>query len=118
MSEFRYQPHNWLIHKLMWEELSVLVPRFASGTLLDVGCGERPYQSLTSGHIDRYVGIDYPSGNAGRSRADVHGDAMALPVADASSIRCCVRRCSSTCRNRSARSTRSTACCVPGGTSY
>ena len=81
MDEFPHQPHNWLIHKLMWEELSIVIPRYAAGTLLDVGCGNRPYRALAAPHVRSYVGLDFPAATSSPPDADVHADALALPVA-------------------------------------
>ena len=52
--------------------------RDAKGRILDVGCGERPYEPLF--RDAEYVGFDAP----GNSRADLHGSIDALPVEDAS----------------------------------
>jgi SAM-dependent methyltransferase len=32
----------------------------ARGAMLDVGCGERPYEELFAPHVSRYVGLEYP----------------------------------------------------------
>jgi SAM-dependent methyltransferase len=47
--------------------------------VLDVGCGDRPYEELLSGAAE-IVGFDVP----GNPHADLHGSIDALPVADAS----------------------------------
>ena len=47
--------------------------------LLDVGCGDRPYEQLLGGAA-RVVGFDVP----GNAHADLHGSIDALPVEDAS----------------------------------
>jgi SAM-dependent methyltransferase len=47
--------------------------------VLDVGCGDRPYEQLLSGAAE-IVGFDVP----GNAHADLHGSIDALPVADAS----------------------------------
>lgn len=52
--------------------------RYASGWLLDVGCGERPYRDLFP-QVERHVGLDLPPNRL----ADVWGDGMALPFRDA-----------------------------------
>jgi SAM-dependent methyltransferase len=52
--------------------------RDATGRILDVGCGERPYEPLFP--RAEYVGFDVP----GNPRADLHGSIDALPVEDAS----------------------------------
>ncbi|HVM57088.1 MAG TPA: class I SAM-dependent methyltransferase [Gaiellaceae bacterium] len=47
--------------------------------VLDVGCGDRPYEGLLRGAA-RVVGFDVP----GNPHADLHGSIEALPVEDAS----------------------------------
>jgi SAM-dependent methyltransferase len=47
--------------------------------VLDVGCGDRPYEQLLSGAAE-IVGFDVP----GSPHADLHGSIDALPVPDAS----------------------------------
>ena len=47
---------------------------YAQGSLLDIGCGGKPYRDLFQ-FVDRYIGLDIPSGG----KVDVIGDAMRLP---------------------------------------
>ncbi len=54
-----------------------------TGTLLDVGCGRRPYEEMFRGHATRYVGMDRPR-RAEDARPHVVGDAEALPFASGS----------------------------------
>jgi SAM-dependent methyltransferase len=51
----------------------------AGARVLDVGCGERPYEALFSGAAE-VVGFDVP----GNPHADLHGSIDAIPVEDAS----------------------------------
>ena len=48
---------------------------YARGWLLDLGCGPQPYRDIFN-HVDFFIGLDLPP----NSKADVHGDAMALPI--------------------------------------
>lgn len=32
---------------------------YASGRLLDVGCGDKPYQALLAPRVTEYVGVEY-----------------------------------------------------------
>jgi SAM-dependent methyltransferase len=50
---------------------------FATGWLLDLGCGGLPYRDIFD-DVERYIGLDLPANDF----ADVHGDGMALPVRD------------------------------------
>jgi SAM-dependent methyltransferase len=47
--------------------------------LLDVGCGEKPYQRLFAPYVADYVGVDVAN-----PAADLEGTVEAIPVADAS----------------------------------
>lgn len=52
----------------------------AHGKMLDVGCGLKPYESVFAPHVDEHVGYDYsPTSGFRGNRADVCGDAAALP---------------------------------------
>ena len=57
---------------------------YASGYLLDVGCGDKPYESYFAPYIKRYIGLDYPPGLEKKplrrlSSVDVYGNATELP---------------------------------------
>jgi SAM-dependent methyltransferase len=56
---------------------------YARGTLLDIGCGLRPYEPIFSRRVDRYIGLDWPS-LPEASRMDIAADALRLPLANAS----------------------------------
>jgi len=55
----------------------------ASGRLLDVGCGHKPYAPLFLSHVDEYIGLDLVESPAGND-ADIIGSVLALPFDDAS----------------------------------
>jgi UDP-N-acetylmuramyl pentapeptide phosphotransferase/UDP-N-acetylglucosamine-1-phosphate transferase/ubiquinone/menaquinone biosynthesis C-methylase UbiE len=70
---------NWLIHRLMRQTM-VDAAKYVDGRLLDVGCGDRPYQIIFRDRISSYTGLEQ-----GRNRyknVDVWGDALRLPFAD------------------------------------
>lgn len=48
------------------------------GSLLDVGCGRKPYVSLFP-RIDKHIGIDIPTSMHGLSQVDVAGSILFLP---------------------------------------
>lgn len=55
---------------------------FATGLLLDVGCGNKPYLPIFSPHIRGYIGLDLPPETG--TRPDVVGVGNALPFSNAS----------------------------------
>lgn len=75
--------HNWSVRRMNRD----LVMRYAPachGELLDVGCGERPYEPLLAPHVTSYVGLEHEATPHSRARVDVWGRADALPFSDAS----------------------------------
>ena len=85
----------WLDSRHLDASIARLAP-FASGTLFDVGVGERPYESVFAPHVSRYFGLEYPPvvfGNLNpelehdsspvRGLIDIWADGQCLPLADA-----------------------------------
>jgi SAM-dependent methyltransferase len=54
---------------------------YVKGTLLDVGCGRRPYEKTFFAGASKYIGTDYLSD---RSRPDVIATALEIPFIDGS----------------------------------
>jgi len=86
----------WTDTRHLRRSVATLAP-FASGRLLDVGVGERPYGRLFEPRVSRYIGLEYPpaaenlspeitgarAGNL-KGAVDVWGDGGALPFREAS----------------------------------
>ena len=62
------------------EEAKRAHDRYGRYSLLDVGCGRKPYFPFFEPYVDRYVGLDVP----GNPDADVDGYVEAIPLDDAS----------------------------------
>ncbi len=55
----------------------------AHGTLLDVGCGRKPYSAVFAPFIEKHLGMEYSPESVYRGhKADIFGDAMNIPFAD------------------------------------
>jgi SAM-dependent methyltransferase len=55
---------------------------YVKGKVLDVGCGEKPYEKLFKEVIDTYIGVDQLRSHqfyASNTKVDVYGDASHLP---------------------------------------
>jgi SAM-dependent methyltransferase len=68
--------------------LARLAPR-AEGRLLDVGCGDKPYEHLFLPYVREYLGVEHEATFAAtsasaRGKADVHYDGRRLPFPDGS----------------------------------
>lgn len=48
---------NYLIYKNLFHDLEVAISKYAKGHVLDIGCGNKPYESLFKG-IEKYTGCD------------------------------------------------------------
>jgi SAM-dependent methyltransferase len=56
--------------------------KHCKGVLLDVGCGEKPYETLFFGRVHEYVGLDLSRSDI--NKADIFADGLHLPFASAS----------------------------------
>ncbi|MFY9778989.1 MAG: class I SAM-dependent methyltransferase [Candidatus Baltobacteraceae bacterium] len=68
-----YMP-EWLMLAPLALHITEALESYARGTLLDLGCGARPYERLGRG-VGRWIGFDVE----GNPVADVHGKAESLP---------------------------------------
>jgi SAM-dependent methyltransferase len=69
---------DWLVLSALANDVGKALGTYARGTLIDVGCGAKPYRRLGA-KVDRWIGIDV----ADNPEADLHGIAYELPVGDA-----------------------------------
>jgi SAM-dependent methyltransferase len=71
--------HRTFLVALLLESSLYRCAEFIKGTLLDVGCGWRPYEKTFFAGATKYVGMDYLSD---RSKPDIIGSAQAIPCDD------------------------------------
>lgn len=55
---------------------------FVTGTVLDLGCGSRPFEAFFNGRVRHWIGADFPSTGHPHAQPDVIADGMKLPLAD------------------------------------
>jgi len=78
----RWFAHNWLIKKAVNTKVSARLTSM-SGTVLDFGCGQRPFERDILRYADQYIGVDWTS-TLHDLRADVIADLnQPLPLCDA-----------------------------------
>ena len=71
----------WVVRRL--KQVITEHAKYAHGTMLDVGCGLKPHEAEFAPFVTRHIGLDYsPTSGYRGNRADVCGDAAALPFAD------------------------------------
>jgi SAM-dependent methyltransferase len=78
------QSHNWLVHKIHDEVLARLVMQYASGILVDVGCGEKPYAGMTRGWVAKHIGVDHASTQHDPRSIDILASAYHTTLPDSS----------------------------------
>ena len=54
------------------------------GRLIDIGCGEKPYQSVLSPYVTQHFGVEHPDTPLPSAQVDLFASADALPLPDAS----------------------------------
>jgi len=74
------QSHNWLIHRIVGPALRERIEKYATGGLLDVGCGTKPYEEMARPFVSEHVGVDRDQSIYDSSRVDLRGTAYEVPV--------------------------------------
>jgi SAM-dependent methyltransferase len=75
--------HNWLAKRNVNDKVRGVLARF-SGTIIDLGCGTRPFEADILLHAKQYIGLDWSNTLHG-THANVVADLnRPLPIADAS----------------------------------
>jgi SAM-dependent methyltransferase len=73
---------NYLVLRTLVAQLRATTAQHLDGrtglSLVDVGCGSRPYESIFAPYVGEYVGVDYSAG----PRVDVVAPAEELPFED------------------------------------
>ncbi len=66
---------DWPLLSALASDVSKALGTYARGTLVDVGCGAKPYRALGTG-VSRWIGVDVED----NEEADLHGIAYELPI--------------------------------------
>lgn len=72
--------HNWLIYSVVNPIIKRKLAEYARGRLVDIGCGEKPYEDLVKPYIDEHVGVDFELGIHDKKAVDLFGTAYSIPV--------------------------------------
>ncbi len=71
--------HNWIVMKIQNKKIESIAHQF-TGTVLDLGCGTRPYEEDISKYATTYYGIDWPN-TLHKFQADIGADlSKDLPI--------------------------------------
>lgn len=71
--------HPYFLHYISYhKELKKAIIQYAKGDLLDIGCGNKPYELLFEGLITKYIGCDIIQSN--QNKVDVLSAANNIPL--------------------------------------
>lgn len=71
---------NWLIKKILDDEVSRCIKKYAFGVMLDIGCGLKPYMNFSQKFVSSYIGLDHWDSPHGTQQVDVISNAYQIPL--------------------------------------
>jgi SAM-dependent methyltransferase len=71
----------YLHYKYLHRDLSAAIKKYAAGNVLDIGCGNKPYEKMFEGKIEKYTGCDIIQSNL--NKVDILCEANKIPIEDA-----------------------------------
>lgn len=77
---------SYLVYRYLIRDLAGVIEKYASGRLLDIGCGNKPYQQFFEGRISEYTGCDFVQNKS--NTVDIICDAGNIPLPSASYDTC------------------------------
>lgn len=72
--------HDYLVYKNLIRDLEQAILKFASGRVIDIGCGNKPYEKIFEEKITEYVGCDIMQSDL--QKVDVLCEANKIPLSD------------------------------------
>jgi SAM-dependent methyltransferase len=75
---------NRVVYRQLSAALAYAARRYASGRLLDIGCGTKPWRGVFAPYVREHVGVDHEQTLHGLESVDVVSDAYAVPLPDGS----------------------------------
>ncbi|MBN1515459.1 class I SAM-dependent methyltransferase [Candidatus Sumerlaeota bacterium] len=73
---------NLLVQGILQKELQCMSQKYFSGSLVDIGCGIKPFEKMLSPFITQHVGIDHEATLHNKSNIDRFGTAYDIPAHD------------------------------------
>jgi SAM-dependent methyltransferase len=76
------QSYNWLFFRIVNPHIQEGLKLYASGRMLDIGCGEKSYQEMAAPYVEMHIGVDLPRTFHDTSCIDIFAAAYQIPVPD------------------------------------
>jgi len=80
MGKINYK--NFLVKNIAIKHLSSVMPKYAKGKLVDIGCGEKPREDMLAPYVTEHIGLDHEDTLHNKSKIDLFGTAYDIPVED------------------------------------
>ena len=74
---------NILVNTIHDHSLVSFASRYLSGSLIDIGCGIKPYKDLLEPYVTEHIGVDHKDTIHDKSNIDLFGTAYQIPVENA-----------------------------------
>jgi SAM-dependent methyltransferase len=74
---------NRIVYRQLSAALGYAARHYASGRMLDIGCGTKPWRETFAPHVREHVGIDHEQTLHGFASIDLISDAYNVPLPDA-----------------------------------
>lgn len=71
---------NRLVNRILDHEIEKVAAMYLSGGLIDIGCGNKPYEDLVAPFVRKHVGIELKESPHDLKRIDIFGTAYEIPV--------------------------------------
>jgi SAM-dependent methyltransferase len=71
---------NYLVYTYLIKDIEYAVTSYAKGRLLDIGCGNKPYEKAFKGKITEYIGCDIVQSDM--SKVDIICEAYDIPLSN------------------------------------
>lgn len=75
---------HWIVHHVAARELRRVFPKYLSGRLIDIGCGDKNLASLTDAYVNSHVGVDHAETMHPRDNIDIFAQCYDIPASDES----------------------------------
>ena len=75
--------YNWLVRRIRHEILADRLKIYASGVLVDIGCGEKQYAHLVKGLVTQHIGVDQAETLHAKEHIDIFASAYDTTLSDA-----------------------------------
>jgi len=75
---------HWINSYIFTKEMTKVLPEYIHGRLIDIGCGDKPYEPYVRDYVSEHVGIDHEKTLHKIDNIDIFAPAYEIPVKSAS----------------------------------